>query len=201
MLPFVGQYFEKKPEAASAPKAVKLQLGPDKTIELTTDRGVFSYDRIDSGTQVLLNTIPTPPAGDLLDLGCGYGPIAIWLAGHAPNSQVWAIDSNERAVELTGSNASRLGYRNVHSSLPEAVPTDIGFSAIYSNPPIRIGKDPLHTLLMDWLARLLPQGVAYLVVQRHLGSDSLATWIESQGFSVQRIRSQQAYRVLLVTKG
>jgi 16S rRNA (guanine1207-N2)-methyltransferase len=197
----MSQYFSKQPGVASSTRTVQLKVAPGKTVELTTDRGVFAHDAIDPGTQILLNTVPDPPAGDLLDLGCGYGPIAIWLAHHSPASTIWAIDSNERAVGLASSNAERLGYRQVHASLPEAVPPEVQFTAIYSNPPIRIGKEPLHTLLMDWLGRLLPQGVAYLVVQRHLGSDSLATWLESQRFSVERIRSQQAYRVLRVTKG
>jgi len=72
------------------------------------------------------------------------------------------------------------------------------FDAIYSNPPVRVGKGPLHELLLRWLPRLKPGGAAYLVVQRNLGSDSLAKWLGEQGFGVKRLKSKKGYRVLEV---
>jgi 16S rRNA (guanine1207-N2)-methyltransferase len=194
-----GHYFERSPAAPSQRSRVRLSL-PDVELELVTDRGVFSPGRVDLGTQVLLRKAPAPPpTGTLLDLGCGYGPIALTLGCRAPGATVWAVDVNERAIGLTADNATAAGLSNVRVALAGEVPDDIRFDAIYSNPPIRIGKDALHDLLSGWLARLAPGGTAWLVVQRHLGSDSLAAWLTSEGWSVAKHASQKGYRVLAVT--
>ena len=198
-----GQYFEPSPSVASRPRSVQLAL-PDLTIDLETDAGVFSADGIDAGTKFLLLDAPPPPTGatDLLDLGCGYGPIALTLANRAPGSHVWAIDVNERAVGLCTRNARVAGLDNVTAitaASPATIPTDVRFDAIYSNPPIRIGKPALHELLLGWLPRLRPGGHAYLVVQKHLGSDSLARWLVEQGWPTARLASRAGYRLLDVT--
>ena len=191
-------YFEAQPAVASRPRALRLRLG-ELELELAADRGVFGFRGIDVGTMILLREAPPPPpSGELLDLGCGYGPIAVVLARRAPAAHVWAVDVNERAVELTRSNASAAGAPNVTASRPEEVPADLQFDAIYSNPPVRVGKGPLHALLLEWLPRLKPGGNAYLVVQRNLGSDSLAAWLATQGFAVRRLKSKKGYRILEV---
>ncbi|MDQ6790907.1 MAG: methyltransferase [Candidatus Dormibacteraeota bacterium] len=168
---------------------------------LQTDSGVFSAERLDAGTRVLLAEAPPPPAqGELLDLGCGYGPIALALASWAPKARVWAVDVNERALELTRLNAEKAGLNNVIVCRPEEVAADLRFAAIYSNPPIRVGKAALHEVLLSWLPRLDEGDGAYLVVQSHLGSDSLARWLAGEGFRVRRLASKNAYRVLEVRK-
>jgi 16S rRNA (guanine1207-N2)-methyltransferase len=191
-------YFEAQPAVTSRPRALRLRLG-ELELELAADRGVFGFRGLDVGTMILLREgPPPPPSGDLLDLGCGYGPIAVVLARRAPAAHVWAVDVNERAIELTRSNASAAGASNVTASRPEEVPADLQFDAIYSNPPVRVGKGPLHALLLEWLPRLKPGGSAYLVVQRNLGSDSLAAWLATQGFAVRRLKSKKGYRILEV---
>lgn len=190
-------YFTTDPAVASRPAPVEIALrGLD--LQLQSDRGVFAYGHLDRGTEILLRTMPDPPADDVLDLGCGYGPIAITLALLSPASRVWAVDINRRALELTARNAASVGAANVIASIPGDVPGDVTFSAIYSNPPVRLGKEPLHDLLQRWLPRLRSEGVAHLVVQRHLGSDTLAAWLAGEGYSVRRARSRQGYRVLEV---
>jgi 16S rRNA (guanine1207-N2)-methyltransferase len=177
---------------------------PDLTISLQTDRGVFSGERIDPGTKYLLLDAPTPPpaAAHVLDLGCGYGPIAVTLAHRLPQATVWAIDVNERAVELCRTNATTAGHANVRPSVvtdaaPDGdVPDDVRFDLIWSNPPIRIGKPALHALLTRWLDRLTDTGRAVLVVQKHLGSDSLQQWLDGQGWHVDRLGSRAGYRLL-----
>ena len=194
------QYFDRTPAVGSATRTVLLHLA-DLEAELTTDRGVFSGSYIDLGTLVLLKKAPAPPAtGNLLDLGCGYGPIAVALAHRSPEATVWAVDINERAVALTAANAERLGLSNVRAVLPDDVPADLTFDAIYSNPPIRVGKESLHELLYEWLGRMTHDGVAYLVVQKHLGSDSLARWLHDAGFPTARLGSQKGYRILEVVR-
>nr|PZN47837.1 MAG: MFS transporter [Actinomycetota bacterium] len=191
-------YFAERPDAAQRPGVVDLVL-PDLHLRLETDSGVFSPTRIDPGTRVLLETVPPPPQqGDLLDLGCGYGPIALTMARRAPQATVWAVDVNRRALELCARNARRAGLDKVRSVHADEVPPEPRFAAIWSNPPIRIGKQALHALLSAWLDRLAPGGEAYLVVQKHLGSDSLHRWLDGQGFPTTRVTSRSAYRVLRV---
>ncbi|HEX9258547.1 MAG TPA: methyltransferase [Acidimicrobiales bacterium] len=193
-----SQYFSPQPGVASQRRQVSLAL-PDMTLTLTTDRGVFSGDAVDAGTKYLLLEAPSPPAvGDVLDLGCGYGPIAVALARRSPRSTVWAVDVNERALALCALNAEAAGVSNVRCLKPDEVPTPVRFAAIYSNPPIRIGKRPLHDVLARWLGRLSEGASAYFVVQKHLGSDSLAAWLAAEGHPVRRLGSRQAYRLLEV---
>ena len=193
-----SHYFEARPAVPSRPRTVRLRLG-ELELELQADRGVFGSKAVDLGTLVLLKEAPAPPpTGRLLDLGAGYGPIALALARRSPEAEVWAVDVNERALELTRANAAAAGTTNVKAMLPDEVPSEVEFEAIYSNPPVRVGKRPLHELLLRWLPRLARGGAAYLVVQRNLGSDSLARWLAEKGFAVTRLKSKKGYRILEV---
>lgn len=193
-----GHYFDPTPGTSSQPRQVRLRL-PDLTLELTTDRGVFSADRVDAGTKLLLLEAPSPPVtGTFVDLGCGYGPIACTLASRAPGATVWAVDVNERARALCRGNADALGLGNVLVSAPDEVPEDLVVDLLWSNPPIRIGKAALHELLQTWLARLGPAGTAVLVVQKHLGADSLQRWLQGEGWRADRLSSRAGYRLLQV---
>ena len=193
-----SHYFEARPEVASRPRTVRLKTG-DLDVRLQADRGVFGSKGVDLGTLVLLEYAPPPPDhGDVLDLGSGYGPIAISLAKRAPGATVWAIDVNERALELTRANAESAEIKNVLARLPDDIPADLEFDSIYSNPPVRVGKQPLHDLLTRWLPRLKPGGAAYLVVQHNLGSDSLQKLLNENGYEARRLKSKKGYRVLEV---
>jgi 16S rRNA (guanine1207-N2)-methyltransferase len=194
-----GQYFEAEPTTRSKPSAVRLDL-PDRSLVLTTDRGVFSAGRVDPGTKyLLLESPPPPPTGTFVDLGCGYGPIACTLAGRAPGATVWAVDVNRRALDLCRQNAARAGLTNVKATEPDEVPDGLSIDLLWSNPPIRIGKAALHELLTRWLGRLSPRGTAVLVVQKHLGADSLGAWLQREGWAVTRLGSRAGYRLLQVT--
>lgn len=193
-----GHYFEPDPAAPSRPREVSLVL-PDRVLQLHTDAGVFSADRVDSATKLLLVEGPAlpPEPVTVLDLGCGYGPIAVTLALRAPASVVWAVDVNARARDLCLANADRHGVADrVRVVGPEEVDSEARFDQIWSNPPIRIGKTALHELLTRWLTRLSPDGSAHLVVSRHLGADSLARWLADEGFDVSRRGSRMGFRLL-----
>lgn len=191
----MSQYFDPAPTSASRPARVPLVL-PDLSVELNTDRGVFSARGVDAGTIELLRRGTEPASGDLLDLGCGYGPIAVTLASRNPSATVWALDVNARALELTAANAAALGLSNIRPVLAGEVPPEITFTGIWSNPPIRIGKAAVHDLLMTWFQRLASGGAAHLVVHKYLGADSLAAWLVAQGFTVARRGSKRGYRLL-----
>ena len=174
---------------------------PDVYLELATDAGVFSPGRLDPGTRLLLEEAPPPPAaGDLLDLGCGYGPVACVLAARSPGAAVWAVDVNARALGLCARNARAAGLANVRCLPPGDAALPARFTAIWSNPPVRIGKDALHALLSGWLGRLEPEGHAYLVVGRNLGADSLHRWLDGQGWPVTRLAARSGYRLLQVDR-
>jgi len=194
-------YFSETPGSEYRQKEITVTIN-DREVTLTTAGGVFSPDHIDQGTAVLLNHLHEAPAGgDILDLGCGWGPIALALASHSPKSTVWAVDVNQRSLELTAANAKRMGLVNIKCVTPDQVPADLSFSGIWSNPPIRIGKDALHELLLNWLPRLQNDAEAYLVVQKNLGADSLHRWLEAElpkEFSTIRVETSKSFRVLRV---
>jgi 16S rRNA G1207 methylase RsmC len=196
-------YFSEIPESQLKYRQITVPLA-GQTYALTTSNGIFSPERIDIGTQVLLaNTPASPPGGNLLDLGCGWGPIALTMALESPHATVWAVDVNERALELVRRNAETLGITNLNAVKPSDVPPDVGFMTIRSNPPIRVGKGELHAMLEHWLPRLVPDSDAWLVVQRNLGSDSLQRWLEGTlpaGFAVTRAATNKGYRVLRVRR-
>jgi 16S rRNA G1207 methylase RsmC len=194
-------YFSETPDTEYKPKKIQAVLA-GQSVEVTTAGGVFSPDHVDQGTAVLLEHLAQAPAGgNILDIGCGWGPIALSLAIHSPRATIWAIDINSRSRELTELNAKKLGLSNIRVCTPEEVPADLAFTGIWSNPPIRVGKDALHEILQTWLPRLAPDADAYLVVQKNLGADSLHRWLEAKlpsGFSTIRVDTAKSFRVLRV---
>ena len=196
-----GHYFDDDPDAPSSPVLVDVTL-PDTAFVMETDRGVFSRGHLDTATSMLLRAdLPIAASGDLLDLGCGAGPIALTMARRSPDATVWALDVNARARELCRRNAERNALTNVRVVSPDDVPTDVRFATIWSNPPIRIGKPALHDLLDTWLARLDADGSASLVVQKHLGADSLQRWLIELGYRCDRVGSKAGFRLLTVRHG
>jgi 16S rRNA G1207 methylase RsmC len=193
-------YFTAEPASDAERRPVTVRLA-GRDVEVEVASGVFSPGGIDKGTQVLLREVPAPPSGDLLDLGCGWGPLALTMALESPHATVWAVDVNTRALDLVRRNAERLGLAGVRAVTPDEVPDDVAFAAIWSNPPIRVGKQALHDLLRRWLPRLAPDAAAWLVVQKNLGSDSLARWIEAElRLPTERAASSKGFRVLRVTR-
>ncbi len=198
MTPVTDHYFTAEPASPADLRPLGASLA-GRTVALHTARGVFSPDRVDVGTGVLLRLAPPPPTeGDLLDLGCGWGPIALSLAMRSPLARVWAVDVNERALDLARRNAADLDLPHVTAARPDDVPADLRFTGLWSNPPIRVGKPALHELLLRWLPLLSPGAPAYLVVQRNLGSDSLQAWLGDQGWPTSRFASDKGFRVLEV---
>lgn len=211
------QYFSAEPSSKDVRRTLNVTVrGHDAQVQVSN--GVFSGSRLDLGTSVLLRHAPElPEEGNFLDLGCGWGPIALAMSLDSPNATVWAVDVNERALDLTQANATANGCGNVRTTLVDesstplpsdqqpqgtfTMPDDLMFDAIWSNPPIRIGKEALHTLLMAWLPKLKPGAAAYLVVQKNLGSDSLIPWLaEALGdqFAVGKYASSKGFRIIEV---
>ncbi|KRE26301.1 class I SAM-dependent methyltransferase [Agromyces sp. Soil535] len=190
-------YFSRSPRSDSSTRTIRVRLA-GRELDLITAAGVFSPEHLDQGSRVLLDVVPEPPAtGDLLDLGAGWGPIALSLALRSPDATVWAVDVNERALDLVRRNSARLGVTNVNAVLPDDVPERVRFATIWSNPPIRVGKQELHAMLERWLPRLDDDAVAWLVVAKHLGAESLQRWMTSDlGLDVERAANSKGFRVL-----
>ena len=196
-------YFSQEPKSEYQPKQIELDVAGE-VFKVSTASGTFSPLRLDVGTSVLIDHLElAPQEGNVLDLGCGWGAIALNLAKHSPKAKVWAVDVNNRSLELTAENAKIIGLENIQTATPDSVPKEISFSGIWSNPPIRIGKKELHELLLGWLPRLENGASAYLVVQKNLGSDSLQKWLTEtlvDGYEVSRLTSVKTYRIIKVLR-
>ena len=204
-------YFSPSPGSRRRRQTVTLRL-QDVTLDLRTDRGVFSANRVDPGTLLLLKHAPLPPAPPgngsaasgrvLADVGCGYGPIAVTLGLRAPDATIWAVDVNERARELAAANLAAAGLtgagERARVCAPEQVPEALRFDAVYCNPPVRLGNEALDELLAQWLDRLRPGGFAVLVMHKNLGADTLVRRLEASGWAPRRLAIGGGYRVLQV---
>ena len=196
-------YFSAQPAGDFTTTEIKVRLAHgDYTVE--TAGGIFSPDHIDAGTEQLLYSVPTPPqTGNFLDIGCGWGPLALTLALEAPHAHIYAVDVNKRALELTRRNAERLSLDNITASVPDQIDPQLSFHLMWSNPPIRVGKAELHAIMHTWLPRLNIGGQAYLVVAKHLGADSVEKWLISEfasTHSVTREDTRKGFRIINVTR-
>ena len=200
-----NHYFTAQPTGESHRRQFTVKAATT-TLTLTTDSGVFSQHGLDKGTAVFLDAMrkvqlpPLPDGSTLCDVGCGTGAIALTLAVLFPNCTIVAVDVNERARQLCAENARANSLSNVRVLHPDEIPTDFTCDLLWSNPPIRIGKDALHELLLTWLNRLSEHGVAHLVVSKNLGADSLAEWLRHASFSAHKLSSSKGFRVLEVRK-
>lgn len=195
-------YFSEQPTGEFKPKKIFTSIDGQR-VELFTAGGTFSPDHMDTGTAILLeHADQAPSTGNLLDLGCGWGPIALTLAKKNPEATVWAIDVNERSLELTRMNAEKLGLANIRAVHIDEVAADLKFTGIWSNPPIRVGKEALHEILTKWLVRLEDECEAYLVVSKDLGADTLLKWMQSQFENLQseRIETAKGFRIIRSAK-
>jgi 16S rRNA (guanine1207-N2)-methyltransferase len=194
-----SQYFSEQPSGTEVRRTITAQIW-GRELQFITASGVFAADGLDRGTAVLLRASPVPEGQPrILDLGCGYGPIALAIAVHCPGALIDAVDINERALALCRENAEALGVADrVHVLRPDQVDPEVRYDEVWSNPPIRIGKQSLHELLLTWLARLAPDGVARLVVGKNLGSDTLQRWLIDEGYACERVASAKGFRVFVV---
>ena len=195
-------YFSEQPTGEFKPKKIVTAIDGQR-VELLTAGGTFSPDHMDTGTAILLeHANQAPNSGNLLDLGCGWGPIALTLAKKNPEATVWAVDVNERSLELTRMNAEKLGLTNIRVAHVDDVPAELTFTGIWSNPPIRVGKEALHDILNKWLVRLDEECEAYLVVSKDLGADSLLKWMQAEFEAMQseRIETAKGFRIIRSTK-
>lgn len=195
-------YFSAEPQAEEKSYPIEFEVA-GQTIRAVGSSGTFSANKLDAGTRVLLSLHSHFPwQGKVLDLGCGWGPISLALASLSPELQVLAVDVNQRSLAQTAENARSLGLSNISTSLESEVDIGQRFDQIWSNPPIRVGKQVLHGLMVKYLPLLVPSGSAWMVIQKQLGAESFQKWLTDrfEGFEVDRVANDKGYRVLRVTR-
>ncbi|MEN9872711.1 MAG: hypothetical protein RL450_646 [Actinomycetota bacterium] len=193
-------YFSESPDSEAKSHEIRFEVA-GIPFRAKSETGTFSVQKLDKGTQVLLRSHDSfPTAGNVLDIGCGWGPISLAIAKLQPNTTVWALDVNQRSLRLTGENAAQSELQNVRPVTAEQIPTELRFTGIWSNPPIRVGKSVLHELMKTWLPRLAEGASAFLVVQKQLGADSFEKWLATEfpTMTVSRPDQDKGYRVIEV---
>ena len=195
-------YFSSEPQAEEKTYRIEFEVA-GRTIRALGASGTFSANKLDAGTRVLLNLHANfPSQGRVLDLGCGWGPISLALASQSPELEVLAVDVNQRSLAQTEANAASLGLTNISTSLDSEITDGQLFDQIWSNPPIRVGKEVLHGLMEKYLPMLVPEGTAWMVIQKQLGAESFQKWLTERfsDFEVERVANDKGYRVLRVTR-
>lgn len=198
------QYFDESPAVKSNPKSVAYSFA-DHDYVFVTDRGVFSYEKVDKATRILLDEFDENYVGNpqiIVDVGSGYGAISCIASNKFTDAKIIAVDPNERARVLTQINyVNNCEGDNLTVYSPEEIPSDLKVDLIISNPPVRVGKDALHEILKMWSERLSESGQMWLVIAKNLGSDSLAGYIEYKlGFKVKRVASKNGFRVFMCVR-
>ncbi len=198
----MSHYFDARPQAESRPREVFLRVrGIDLSFE--TDSGMFSPERIDFGSRLLIEAVAEDllaagvKTGRLLDLGCGYGPVGIALKRVFPALEPTLADVNERACALARKNAARNGVKGIEVVVSDAFERLPGpYDVVVTNPPVRAGKDVVHAFFQGAWERLVPGGRLYVVLQRKQGAPSAAEWLEARFGSCDAIEKDAGYRVL-----
>jgi 16S rRNA (guanine1207-N2)-methyltransferase len=197
-------YYTNKPSTASNPQNINFTLRGN-VLQFKSDRGVFSKNDVDFGSRLLIETFQFPSTeGDLLDVGCGYGPIGLALAKDCSSRNVVMIDVNERAIDLANENAAGNGIHNVKifkSDVYGAVDKEKRFAAILSNPPIRAGKKIVHQILEESYEFLLPKGELWIVIQKKQGAPSAIEKLESVFDEVEIVERDKGYYIIKAIRG
>lgn len=191
-------YFSRRPQSISSPKTWKYLLR-DKTYTFTSDIGVFSKNEVDFGSRLLIEEFTEPPVqGDLLDMGCGYGPIGIAIAGSYPERTVYMTDINERALELASYNVQQNNIKNTEIIQSDRFEKIAGrqFAAVLTNPPIRAGKKVVHAMLEESGEALCEGGELWIVIQKKQGAPSAKKKLEQIFKQVDVMARNKGYYIL-----
>ena len=192
------QYYTREPQSASRPVSCEF-VYRGGTMRFRTDAGVFSRGELDPGTRLLLDALPDL-AGDVLDLGCGWGAIGVSLAKAMPGTRVTMADVNLRALELASGNAKDNGVtvETVESDGFSGLPGRL-FDAVVTNPPIRAGKQVIYRMFADARDHLRPGGALYLVIRKQQGAESCIRYLQSIGYQTEKLDRSGGYWVVQAT--
>lgn len=189
-----NMYYEKNPSVAHDIHELRVSL-LDTPMTFLTDAGVFSKKMVDYGSQVLLKTLEIEQGKTLLDVGCGYGPLALTLA-KVYDLDVTMIDVNSRALELAEKNAEKNGVlaKIYQSNVYEQV--EGSFDYVISNPPIRAGKSVVHEVITGAKEHLNLGGSLTIVIQKKQGAPSAKKRMEEVFGNCQILKKDKGYYIL-----
>ncbi|MBA1435128.1 class I SAM-dependent methyltransferase [Bombilactobacillus bombi] len=197
------QYFTEQPTAIHQERNFTFKLR-NFVFQFTSDNGVFSKQTVDYGTRTLIEALDIIdlPAGKLLDLGCGYGPIGLTLARLLPQREIDMVDVNQRAIDLAQKNAQNNQINNVHIQISNIYQQlqQQKYAAIYTNPPIRAGKEVVSTMIVQAPLHLASQGQLWLVVQKKQGEPTYKKLMQQAFGNVEIIKRDKGYYVLKSVK-
>lgn len=195
-------YYSNKPQTESKPRQWKFTLlGHVFTFE--TDAGVFSKSEVDFGSRVLLDAFEMPEvAGDILDVGCGYGPIGLSIAKVNPERFVHMMDINTRAIALAEKNAKLNGVQNVRIFESDGLAAigDVQAAAILTNPPIRAGKETIFRFYDESYEKLVEGGELWVVIQKKQGAPSTVSHLEEMFSEVEVVEKKKGYWIIKAKK-
>ena len=195
-------YYSNKPQTESKPRHFKFTLlGFEFKFE--TDAGVFSKSEVDFGSRVLIDAFEMPEVeGDVLDVGCGYGPIGLSIAKANPERFVHMMDINSRAVQLAEKNAAANGVQNVRIFESDGLQNvgDVNVAAILTNPPIRAGKETIFRFYDDSYKKLVKDGELWVVIQKKQGAPSTMSHLEEMFESVDVVEKKKGYWIIRAKK-
>lgn len=195
-------YFSSKPTTKHDEKNIKASFfGRDYIFN--TDSGVFSKNRVDFGTSLLIKSFDMPIEANVLDLGCGYGPIGVVVSTNLKKGKVVLADINERAVQLAKENIilnKHLLSNNVEVLIKQSFSfSDIDnevFDYILLNPPIRTGKTVIYQMFEEAINHLKDNGELWIVIQRKQGAESAIKKLSSIYKDVVEVNKDKGYVII-----
>lgn len=199
----MDHYYTSEPSSESNKTTWNIKIAEEQ-FSFITDSGVFSKHQLDYGSEVLMTTAAEVdyPVGNILDMGCGYGPIGLFLARAFPDRTIEMADVNERALALAAENAELNEVANVeiYQSDLFANVENKQLAGIISNPPIRAGKKVVHQILEEAYEHLAENGKLLIVIQKKQGAPSARKKMEEVFGNVERINLDKGYWVLTSEK-
>ena len=198
MKPMANQYFENTPSVEHEVKNFNFTLRKHN-LDFMSDSGVFSRQTIDYGSRVLIEAIDFQniPNGNILDVGCGYGPIGLALAKEQTKRDVTMVDVNLRALDLAKKNADNNQIKNVEIFESDTYDKVSGkYALIVSNPPVRAGKKVVNSILADSKDYLEPNGELWIVLQKKQGAPSAKKLMDETFGNVEVVTRDKGYYIL-----
>lgn len=199
----MNHYYSEKPTSKSDIKEIEFHF-LNKNFTFLTDSGVFSKNKIDFGSELMLKTFlkhSSLKEGKFLDIGCGYGPVGIIAKSFVPGLDISLSDVNERALELAEKNI-KLNNITEYNIIKSYIFDNIheNFDCILSNPPIRAGKDVIFKIYEESWKHLNTNGVFYCVLQTKHGAKSTFKKLEEIFGNCKTLDIDAGYRILFSQK-
>ena len=192
----MSMYFENDKTIESNKQKIKIKY-QDIVLDFYTDNGVFSKEKFDYGSRVLVENLPISEMhGNILDLGCGYGPIGIYLSKKIENAIIDMVDVNERAVKLAQENIILNDVKNIKTFISDIYNSvEKIYDYIITNPPIRAGKETVRKFLIGAQYYLTTDGELWFVMRKDHGVKSMIKELENY-YIIETIKKEKGFHII-----